>query len=90
MILARASDATLIEPRRLVRDHILMMQDKARLDEMQQTTTRLLPELQAKLAALQEDLVREREAVKEIEACDAGELEGLRESITEQKYVSAV
>ena len=66
------------------------MQDKARLDEMQHTTTRLLPELQAKLAALQEDLVREREAVKEIEACDAGELEGLRESITEQKYVSAV
>ena len=47
-----------------------------------------MPDLQAKLAALQEELVREREAVKEIEACDVDELKQLRIAIAEQEYVS--
>lgn len=54
---------------------------------MQAQTTQLLPELQTKLAALQEELIKEREAVKEIEACDANELADLRGAIAEQEYV---
>jgi kinetochore protein Spc7/SPC105 len=54
---------------------------------MQEQTTELLPELEAKLAALQEELVKEREAVKEIEACDVDELNDLRAAIADQECV---
>lgn len=54
---------------------------------MQEQTAELLPELEAKLASLQEELVKEREAVKEIEACDVDELNDLRAAIADQEYV---
>jgi kinetochore protein Spc7/SPC105 len=66
----------------------LTLQDKERLDSMHEQATALLPDLRARLAALQAELAGEREVVREIEACDQDELRDLREAMTEQGWVA--
>ena len=63
-------------------------QDAARLDELDQQAEALLPDLNARLLALQEELEKERAVVKEIADCDQDELAGLKEAIAEQRWVT--
>ena len=62
----------------------LMVQDAGRLAELEQAADALLPDLQARLAALQSELEKEREMVREVAECDQEELADLKAGIAEQ------
>lgn len=51
---------------------------------MTSQTETLLPELEARLAALQSELMAERQIVAEIEACDPEELKEARSELAGQ------
>jgi len=65
-------------------DGELMVQDADRLMELEQAADALLPDLQARLAALQNELEKEREMVREVAECDQEELADLKAGIAEQ------
>ena len=50
----------------------------------------VVPQLEARLLALQEELEGERAVVAEIAECDQDELAGLREAIQEQRFVDLI
>ncbi|WVR08768.1 hypothetical protein IAU60_005826 [Kwoniella sp. DSM 27419] len=67
-----------------------MQDDNERLTEMDEQIERLLPDLKARQAALHAELIKEREVVAEIAACDQSELASFKEGITEMDAQIAV
>ncbi|WVQ95379.1 hypothetical protein IAU59_002476 [Kwoniella sp. CBS 9459] len=67
-----------------------MQEDNERLSTANEELTALIPDLKARQAALQAELVKEREIVAEIAACDQSELVGYKEGIAEQSSQIAV
>ncbi|EIW69319.1 hypothetical protein TREMEDRAFT_71597 [Tremella mesenterica DSM 1558] len=61
-----------------------MKEDDTRLSELCTQTETLLPDLQARAAALREELGKEREMVKAVAECDQEELADFRAAIAEQ------
>ncbi|ODN92072.1 hypothetical protein L198_05744 [Cryptococcus wingfieldii CBS 7118] len=61
-----------------------MQEDAIRLEAINGELKYLLPLMRKRKQELEEELVREREAVKEIAQCDQAELAGYREGIAEQ------